>query len=330
MNVRGPLAPALSAAMALSVALALAVLSGCSLDSAAGERTDGKVNVIASFYPLKFITERIGGEHVIVHSLTRDGVEPHDLELTPRQTGELGEAGLVVYLKGLQPAVDEAVAQAAPRHVVEASALSPLKKHGNGVDGTRLASPGTEQAGGQDAQRGPDSSLGDPHIWLDPTRLAKVAGGVEKELASVDPANADAFRANADALVDDLDALDQEFTTGLAHVRNRAFLTTHAAFGYLAERYRLHEYGISGIDPESEPSPARLAELHDIVHQQRLNTIFFETLVSTKTARTLARDLSVKTAVLDPIEGIKDPDQDDYFSVMRRNLNNLRIALGSS
>lgn len=321
MNVRHRRIPALIAATA-TAALTVAAASGCSSDSG-GSGGGGKVDVIASFYPLEYLTGRIGGGHVDVTGLTKPGVEPHDLELTPRQTGSLGDADLVVYLKGLQPAVDEAVEQAEPARVAEATEFSHLEEHGTDEGGEH------EEEGHEDEGDGHDHAGGDPHIWLDPTRLAKVAEGVRDQLSKADPDHADDYRTNTEKLVGELNALDKEFSQGLSGARNRTFITTHAAFGYLAERYELEEHGISGLDPESEPSPARLAELQKTAKEEKVTTIFFETLASPKTAETLAKDLGLKTAVLDPIEGVQDPGKDDYFSVMRQNLTNLKAALGT-
>jgi zinc transport system substrate-binding protein len=309
-----------AAAGAAAIGL-IATLAGCSPGSSGPD--DGKVHAIASFYPLQYITQRVGGSHVDVTSLTKPGVEPHDLELSPRQTGSLIDADLVVYLKGLQPAVDEAVRQTHPEHVVQASRYAPLEKHGtevNGVDGHTEPAPGDHS----------EEAAGDPHIWLDPVRLAKVVDGVRKELSATDPEHAAAYRANAGKLDKDLGALDKQYRDGLSGLKNRTFITSHAAFGYLAERYRLDEVSINGVDPESEPSPAHLAGLQRTARREHVTTIFFEALVSPKTARTLADDLHLKTAVLDPIEGVKDPSRNDYFSIMRQNLTNLRTALESS
>lgn len=327
MNIRlrhrsAPPRPRTSVLVAATAALAVAGAAGCSDGGGAGG--GGRVGVTASFYPLEYVAQRIGGSHVQVTGLTKPGTEPHDLELTPRQIGGLTDADLVVYLKGLQPAVDRAVEQARPRHVAEAGEFVPLEEHGHG--GEDHADHGDHGEGGE----GRDHSGGDPHIWLDPTLLAKVAGGVGQRLAEADPDHAGDYRANTRTLVGELKALDKEFSDGLAGVKNRTFITTHAAFGYLAERYGLDQHGISGVDPESEPSPARLAALQRTAHKEKVTTIFFETLADPRTAETLAKDLGLKTSVLDPLEGVKDPGKDDYFSVMRQNLANLRAALGTS
>ena len=143
------------------------------------------------------------------------------------------------------------------------------------------------------------------------------------------PRSADRERANE--LAARVLALDRDYRTGLAHCARRDFVTSHAAFGYLAARYHLHQIAITGIDPESEPSPKRLAALIDLVRREHVTTVFFERLVSPRLAETVARDAGAKTAVLDPIEGLTPSEQsrgDDYLTLMRENLRALRGALG--
>ncbi|MET9883546.1 metal ABC transporter substrate-binding protein [Streptomyces sp. NPDC006430] len=325
MNVRR-LIPA--AALAGAVALGTTALTACSGTSAAAGGKDGKLAVTASFYPLQFLAEQIGQDHVKVSTLTKPGVEPHDLEITPKQTGQLGESDLVLYLKGLQPAVDKSVAQSGVKNIVDAATLTELEVHGSsGHDHT--AHEGEEgHAGGEGHDHGEAGE--DPHIWLDPVKYAEVAKGVGTALEKADPDHAADYRKNTDDLVGKLTALDTEFKDGLKNTASKTFITTHSAFGYLAERYGLDQEGISGVDPESEPSPARMKELQAVATKDNVSTVFFESLVSDKTARTLAADTGLKTDVLDPLEGITDKSQGaDYFEVMRSNLKNLQKALGS-
>ncbi|HSA48625.1 MAG TPA: metal ABC transporter substrate-binding protein [Yinghuangia sp.] len=316
--------------VALLAASAL-VLSACGGSDDAGDTSgSGPVDVVAAFYPLKFVTEQVGGPEVTITNLTKAGGEPHDLELTAKQVAAISDSDLVVYLKGFQPAVDDAVAQNKPAHVVDAAVLSPLEEHGTEVEGEG-EEHGPEEGVEHSEDDGHNHSVadgGDPHLWLDPTRLAAVATGVGETLAAADPAHAQDYRNRAAELKGRLDVLDQEFKTGLASCQRKEIVTSHAAFGYLAERYGLHEIAVNGVNPKSEPSPARIAELQQLVKDTGVTTIFFETLATPKIAETLARDTGVSTAVLDPIEGIEDEAKADYFSVMRANLDALRKALG--
>ncbi|MFF4654662.1 metal ABC transporter substrate-binding protein [Streptomyces sp. NPDC001381] len=306
-------------AVAAVTALGLGTLSACSGASAAGNTE--KFDVVASFYPMAFLALQIGGDHVNVTSLTEPGQEPHDLEISAKQTAQLQESDAVLYLKDLQPSVDDAVAQSEVKTKIDAASLTTLEKHGNEVGG---------HAAEHDDHEDEESSGLDPHIWLDPVRYAQVAEGVGKAFEKADPDHAADYRTNTAALVKKLDALDTEFEDGLAHTKSKVFLTTHAAFGYVAERYGLTEEAINGLDPESEPSAARVKELEKMAKADGVTTVFYETLVSDKTAKTIAADAGLKTDVLDPIEGITDKSRgNNYFSVQRANLKALQTALGA-
>jgi zinc transport system substrate-binding protein len=290
----------LAAGMTAAVAL-----TACSAEEAASA---GRIDVVVAFYPLQFVAERVGGDTVTVTNLARPGVEPHDLELEPKQLAGIADADLALYLKGFQPAVDEAIAAEAKRTSFDVATVQPLS-----------------DAPAQDEEHGKD-----PHVWLDPTRLATIADRVGERLAAVDRDHADAYRERATKLTADLTALDGEYRTGLATCARTDIVTSHAAFGYLAKRYNLTQVPISGLSPEAEPSSRRVAEVAALARQKGVTTIFFETLVSPKVARTLASEVGARAEVLDPIEGLgaDAAPGEDYLSVMRQNLGKLREALG--
>ncbi|AWE50150.1 metal ABC transporter substrate-binding protein [Streptomyces nigra] len=315
MNVRRPHIS--GAALAAVAVLGIGSLSACSTDSAAAG--GGRFDVVASFYPMQFLAERIGGDHVHVTTLTEPGQEPHELELSLRQRAELEESDAALYLSGLQPSVDEAIDQAALKTKIDAADLTKLEDHGD-VE---------HDHGGEEHPEEEEHSL-DPHVWLDPVKYAEIAEGVGTAFAKADPDHAADYRKNADALVDRLHALDTEFRDGLKNTKTKVFFTNHASFGYFAERYGLTQEAISGVDPESEPSPARIKELRDEARADGVTTVFYETLVSGKTAKTLADDAGLRTDVLDPLEGLTDRSKgDDYFAVMEANLTALKKALGA-
>ncbi|MFJ7147815.1 metal ABC transporter substrate-binding protein [Streptomyces sp. NPDC100445] len=324
MNVRRRLISA--AAVAAVAVLGAGTLSGCSRGPAVVANTS-RFDVVASFYPMTFLAERIGGEHARVTTLTSPGQEPHDLEISPRQIAQLEESDAVLYLKGLQPSVDEAVAQSPVGTKIDAAGLTTLEEHGTEVGGHAPGHDGHQD----DSPAGEGEGAGkDPHIWLDPVKYAQVAEGVGKAFEKADPAHAADYRKNTRTLVGELDALDLEFRQGLAHTRGKVFLTTHAAFGYLAERYGLIEEAVNGLDPESEPSAARVRDLERTARADGVSTVFYETLVSDRTARTLAHDTGLRTDVLDPIEGITGRSRGkDYLAVQQANLKALRQALGA-
>ncbi|MGY1783408.1 metal ABC transporter substrate-binding protein [Geodermatophilus sp. SYSU D00698] len=310
---------ALAATTAAATVLLLAACGSSGEDEAAA--ADG-VSVQAAFYPLQWAAERVGGDRVDVESLTPPGAEPHDLELTPQDVASLTEADLVVYLAGFQPGLDDAVAEAgdAAWDAGEAADLS-LTAEEHDHEGE------SEEEHAEHA--GEEGEAVDPHFWLDPTRLADVGDALADRLAEVDPDGADTYRGNAAALRTDLEALDAEMEQGLANCAVTTLVTAHDAFGYLGERYGLDVVGVSGLSPSTEPSPAQLAEISTLVRERGVTTVYTETLVDPAVAETVAEEAGVRTAVLDPIEGLTDESAgEDYLAVMRADLATLQEGQG--
>jgi zinc transport system substrate-binding protein len=305
--------------------LLLAPLAACGSDTADSADADG-LSVIASFYPLQYVTERVAGDLVDVQSLSTSGTDPHDAELSVAQTAEIMDADLVVHLSAFQPAVDDAITQADGVPVVDAAdaaELIPLSEDATADHGHE----GDEYAEEEGEHAEEEGEALDPHFWLDPTRLAAVAADVADALAEEDPDNADQYAANLADLERDLEALDEEITTGLQDCALDSVVVSHNAFQYWAVRYDLHMHPIAGLSPESEPSPEHVAELQDLIREEGITTVFSETLASPKMAETLSADLGLTTDVLDPVEGLSDETADeDYLSLMRQNLAALQQA----
>ena len=188
---------------------------------------------------------------------------------------------------------------------------------------------GAPDAAGHDQDHGHghghDHGAEDPHFWLDPLRLADVGVAVADELARLDPAHAADYHANAARFTDQQEELDAELTAGLADCASRTIVVSHQAFGYLAERYGLTQVPVAGLDPESEPSPARVAQIAADIEAHGVRTIFAEPGFSA-IATTLAEDLGVDVAVLDPLD-VQLDHQVDYREAMHHNLTALQEAL---
>ena len=321
-------------ASALAGSFALAACAGTTTTQSASDTSasgsSSSLNVMASFYPLKYLTEEIGGDLVKVTSLTPDGAEPHDLELSPATIDQLGKADAVVYLKGFQSAVDEAVEHNAPETVIDvakAVQLVDIAEDGNHPAEEEEEGDATEsdshdhEADHDDADHMASSETAeeaehhhhhdmatDPHFWLD------------------DPENAQTYTSNAATVTKNMKDLSTELVDATATCKHQTFVTAHTAFGYLADRTGLIQVGISGLDPESSPSPARLEEISKLVKSEGITTIFTEALIDPKVEQTLADDLGIQTAVLDPIESQVDSSK-DYAAVMRDNIAALQTAL---
>jgi zinc transport system substrate-binding protein len=271
----------------LAAAGAILLLPACRGSVSAGPDT-----VVASFYPLAFAAEQIVPS-ADVENLTPPGAEPHDLELSPADAAAVRQARLVLLLgHGFQPQLEDAA--------------------GDGDNVVRLLdTPGLDLL-----------PNGDPHVWLDPLRYAKIVTRIGQALGNEEAAA---------SLVTRLHQLDADYRAGLANCERHEIVTSHEAFAYLAQRYGLEQVPITGLSPEAEPQPADLARVVQLVKERGVTTVYYETLVSPRIAETVARETGAKTAVLDPLEGLTPSEiaqGEDYFTRMRANLRALEEGLG--
>ena len=344
---------ALGATLMLAAGMsACSALKGESSSDASAPHTiaPGKtLTVSTSFYPIQYLAESIGGKLVKVSTVTPSNVEPHDFELSGKETAELGKADLIAYVPGFQPSLDKAVKEVGsgptvvdlskPANLVHHEGVEEEHEHGeeatDGASATASAAA-TAQASEEghdehkdehshaEGEEGHDSDL-DPHFWLDPDRMIKVAETLEASFAQIDPANANDYKAGLDKLKTALTGLDNQDKQGLSTCQHKTFITSHAAFGYMAERYGLTQASISGIDPEAEPSPAEMANIKSVVEKTGVKTIFTEELVSDTPAKAIAAETGAETSVLSPLES--KPERGDYSDAMSSNLERLKSAL---
>ncbi len=297
------------------LALCLAA-SGCSAFEEGTGSSDGELTVAAAFYPLAYVADRVAGGHAEIELLTQPGTEPHDLELDVGETAEIAAADLVVYEQDFQPAVDDAIEQNAEGVALDAADVVDL------IAAEELHEDHAEHEG-EDHDH--DHGDTDPHFWQDPLRVAALGDAVADELAEIDPDHAEDYRANAADLRADLEDLDAEYAAGLSDCARDAIVVSHDAFGYL-EKYEVHIASLVGLSPDAEPTAAVLGELQDLIREEGITTVFSEPL-EPDLVESLAADLDLATATLDPIEGLADAATgEDYLSLMQINLDAIREA----
>ena len=277
------------------------------------ENAGSSETVVAAFYPIAYAAEQVAPD-ADVENLTPAGAEPHDLELSPRDVERVKDADVVLYLgEGFMPALEDAVADGdnAADLLAGEQLHAATEAHAHG-----------EEVPADEEEHAEEEELGlDPHVWLDPMRYAAMVQRTAEALGEPEAAG---------ELVTKLEALDREFRDRLATCERRQIVTSHAAFGYLAEAYDLEQIALTGLSPEVEPSAQAIEGLVDEIEEEGATTVFFETLVSPELAETVAREAGADTAVLNPLEGLTEEEIDegaDYFSIMRENLAALRSAL---
>lgn len=305
------------------VGLALLLTATVAACSAGTSEPEGaSPTVVTSIYPVTWVAQRVAGDAAQVRSLAESSADPHHLELTPRQIVEVKRAELVVHIRGLQPSLDEAVAQHA---------------RGRALDITSAARTGEAQGHGQAQGHGhgnqpEDGHRGafDPHVWLDPVRFATVAEQLGDRLAETDPAHAETYRQRAQETAGRLRDLDHTYSTALRRCDTRTLVTSHRAFGHLAQRYDLDQVSIAGLDPEVEPSPARLTEVVRAAEERNVATVFHDRSASAELATVVADEVGARIATLDTVTDPPADDSSGYLAAMRANLETLRKALGCS
>lgn len=309
----------LSAAFASSIALTLGACS--SGDSSQPDQSDNGITVATSFYPLAWLIEQVGGDDINVMSMTPSNVEPHDYELSPADIAKMNEADVVIYVEGFQPSMDEAVESLTGPKVTELSGTVDLMPLAEETEDDH-----DHDSDGHDHDHDHDHGTLDPHFWLDPVRMQDASGAVEDALASADSDNEQSYQENQKDVASALQDLDGRYSSGLKTCERDTIVTTHAAFGYLTDRYDLAQLAISGIDPEAEPSPADLASIKKTIGETDTTTVFAEELASPKTAQAVAEETGADLEVLSTLES--QPEDGDYVDAMDDNLASIQGALG--
>ena len=309
--------------MRIRIAVA-ALLSVFVLATACGESggTADRLQVVATVYPLGFFAERVGGDRVEVNVLVGPGLEAHGFEPTASDLLALGDADVIVMNGiGLEPWVDGAI-EALDGNVsgVVVEAADPVRAMDGEVHGH----------GEEEAEHDDEESELDPHMWLNPTLAASQVERIRDAFVAADPANADAYRRRAAELIVELTALDAEFAESLGACTHEHFVTSHAAYGYLAAQYGLEQIAVAGLSADVAPSPQRLAQVTDRVTELGLGHVLVEPVLSDRLAQTIARETGIELLAVHAIGSVTDNELEvhgDYFGLMRDNLASLRTAL---
>lgn len=276
------------------------VLAGCG--NTGNEPDDNRLNVSASFYPMYDFARKIGGDKADVTLMIPAGIEPHDWEPSTSDILNLEKADIFVFNgAGMEPWSQDI-----------------------------LSSLQNKKLKTVEASKGIASIDSDPHVWLDPMCAKAELLNIKNAFAEADPASASYYEKNYNTYAAALDALDKEYRDTLSALPGRDIVVAHQAFSYLCSAYGINQVAIEGVSADSEPSPARMAEIVDFVKDNGVKIIFFEELISPRVAEAIARETGAQTAVLNPIEGLSSDAVaagEDYFSVMRKNLAELKVAL---
>ena len=344
-------------------------LESTSPRSSQASNGDGKLRVVASIYPIVEFSRQVAGDKAEVIGLIPAGAEPHDWEPSPKDIATIKQADVFVYNGIVEGWVEQALKSAANDRRIVVETIKGIEliegeehdhdhvdghDHDHSHDHTDSDGHDHEHDGHADGHGHDHKDVHandhdhdhshdhahdhghshnyewDPHVWLSPVLAQQQVRAIQAALEQADPQRKEDYKRNADAYIAKLKEMDQAFRDGLNGVKRKEFVVQHAAFGYLAREYGLRQIPIAGLSPEQEPAPDRMADIVKFAKEHQVTTIFFETLVDPKIARTIANEIGAKTAVLNPLEGLTASDiknNADYIGIMKSNLEALKQAL---
>ncbi|WP_251006110.1 metal ABC transporter substrate-binding protein [Carnobacterium sp. ISL-102] len=319
-----------SIAVGLTLISAAAILASCVTDEQASNSSENtnkedKLKVVTTFYPMYDFTRNVTQDSAEVSLLLPAGTDVHSFEPSAKEVAEIQEADVFIYnseeMETWVPAVLDTI-DLEQVQVIDA---------GEGI--SLIENESTEEHEEHEYEADVEEEhlhAFDPHIWLDPVFAQEEVTTIKEGLIIADPENQESYEANAVSYNQELEALNQEYQTTFKDAKNRTFVTQHTAFGYLAKRYDLIQVSIAGLTTEEEPSPAKLAELSEIIKEEKIEYIYFEDNASSKIAETLANEVGVELALLSPLAGVSQEDQEDgidYIEVMKKNLDSLKKSI---
>ncbi|WP_034551302.1 metal ABC transporter substrate-binding protein [Carnobacterium funditum] len=308
---------------ALGIALLL-LLSACGNTDSEVEKNNNeektKLKVVTTFYPIYDFTKNIVQDNAEVSMLLPAGTESHGFEPSAKVVAAIQDADVFIYnSKEMETWVPSTL------EAIDTNKVTVI----NASKGIEFINSTETKEDDEHAEEEFEQVI-DPHVWLNPVLAQVEVENIQLGLAKADEENAIVYKENASEYSQKLMNLDQEFKTAFENAENRTFVTQHAAFAYLANQYNLTQVSISGLSSETEPSPAKLAEISEYAKKNNVRYIYFENNTSSKIAETLATEANIELAILDPIEGVSQKEQDagtDYIQVMKNNLESLKKSI---
>jgi zinc transport system substrate-binding protein len=338
------------------------MLSGCGKSETVSENTDKNeketLTVYTTIYPLEDFTKKIGGEFVEVQSIYPPNVDAHSYEPTTKDMINLADSDLFIYTGvGIEGFADKAAETLQKEEVQilkagEGIELIPSsdEHHHEGEEGHSEGEHHEGEEGHSESEHHEDDeehSEGeaesheheedehhhgdlDPHVWLDPVLAVDLANNIKTSLSKIMPEHKAEFETNFNKLKSELEQLDQEFKTTIDASKTKYLLVAHAAYGYWEKRYGIEQIAIAGLSPTQEPSQKELQAIIEKSSEHNIHYVVFEQNLTPKVAKIIQDEIGAKSLTLHNLEAVTNENlkqKDDYFSIMRKNLETLKIAL---
>ncbi|MCJ7429489.1 MAG: zinc ABC transporter substrate-binding protein [Candidatus Nanohaloarchaeota archaeon QJJ-5] len=297
--------------------LAAIILAGCTTTTS----TETEIDVLASTYPFYDITSHITPSNISVSYLVPPSVSPHHFDPTPSDRAKITSAEAIVTTGVAMEQWERSMTADTDAYIINGSRAVELQP----AVGDSHESEYDEQ--GRDHDEDHDHGSIDPHYWLAPENAITIAGTIRDALIEQYPEQEQAIREQSSSYIQDLESLHQTYSTRLSDCEHDTVLTSHAAFGYLADAYGFEQVPILGISATAEPSPQEVQTLVDTAQQEGIDTVFYDTSGDRSMAETIANEIDGEIRPLNPVMGIDDPASQSYITIMEQNLEELTEAL---
>ncbi|MBC8061234.1 MAG: zinc ABC transporter substrate-binding protein [Clostridiaceae bacterium] len=292
----------------LVITTMVVTLSACST-KADNKDTSEKIKVVVSFNAMKEFVEAVGKDKVDVHTMIPEGTEPHDFEPKAKDMEELNKAQVFVFNGFGMEKWTEATLEA--------------------VDNKKLisidASKGATPIINTDTEVVKADAQSDPHLWLSFKGAESQSKNIKDGLVKADPTNKDYYEKNYLDFYNKLEDILKDYNTKFSSLTNKTFVTGHAAFAYLAKDFGLKQNSVEDVFAEGEPSAKKLKSLTDYCKENKIKTIFVESMASPKVSETLAKEVGAKAEKIYTIESKED--NKDYIQSMKDNIEKIYVSL---
>lgn len=330
----------------MMLSLTAIVIAACGKDNTEqAAQDDGKLAIYTTVYPLQYFTEQIGGDYVDVQSIYPAGANEHTFEPTMKDMLALADANFFFYIgQGLEGFVEKAketlknddVKLVATAEAITEEQLHISTGHTHAEEAHEEGHDHDEEGHDHEGEEGHEHEDGhahndhDPHVWLSPVLSKELALTIKNELVAALPEQESTFTENYNALVAELDQLHADFETMAAETGSKTFFVSHAAFGYIAGHYGFNQVPVAGLNSQSEPSQKELVSIVDLAKKENIQYIFFEQNVSSKLAEIIQQEVGAQSLILHNLSVLTTEDVENgetYFTLMRKNIDNLKKAL---
>ncbi|TDL73808.1 adhesin [Rhodococcus qingshengii] len=317
------------------------ILSGCGNTETVNKNDDKKdeetLTVYTTIYPLEDFTQKIGGDFVEVQSIYPPNVDAHTYEPSTKDMTTLADSDLFIYtgagIEGFAEKATEALKKEEVQILKAAEGIDLIESSHTDEhheDENEHSEEDEHAESEAHEEEGHDHGDLDPHVWLDPVLSIDLANNIKNSLSKLMPEHATEFETNFKQLKNELEKLDQEFKTTIESSKTKNLLVSHDAYGYWENRYGIETIAITGLSPTQEPSQKELQAIIEESTEHNIHYVIFEQNVSPKIAKIIQEEIGAKSLTLHNLEAVTEENikqKDDYFSIMRKNLETIKKVL---